>query len=301
MGYTLSEGYSNLSTTDHRQELVQTAGLSIPLVSSTVLSATTALSLSLSATDALSAKGTHGFTFLEGVGMGNDASGLEDSNDVYLTLGASFLRTVQGSAMDLFPRSEVDASAAVSFYPPVLSSDGPGPVATALFSVSIPSPIPHEVIKLGVKGSYVGLGGTFYQVTTARGLFDPVVQSLPGRALISIDYQVPIALLDIPLGYSLGIVGIGCALHLEAAADWSAAPGTFTPDQDVYGGGELVLNLAVGEGQVPVGLGIAVKFDPRFQTPVNWATDLRPYVFVSTDSFASSGVPGRGSATLRLK
>ena len=140
----------------------------------------------------------------------------------------------------------------------------------------------------------MGLGGTFYQVTNARGAFDPVVQSLPGRTLVSLDYQVPIALLDAPLVYSLGLVGIGCGLHVEAAADWDAASRTFSPDSDLYAGAELVLNFGVGEGFFPAGLGIAVKFDPRFQTPVNVMTDVRPYLFLSTDSFAGNGLGARG-------
>jgi hypothetical protein len=175
-GYSLSEGYTNLSATDHRQALVQQLGVSIPLLASVERSTTTALSLSLSATDSLTARGTQGFTFLEGLGIGDAAAGLSDSHDVYFSAGASFLRETEGSAMDLFPRNEVAASAVISAYPPVLSSSGPGAVAHGLVSVSVPSPLAHQVIKLGLKGSYVGLGGTFYQVTTPRGVFDPVIQ-----------------------------------------------------------------------------------------------------------------------------
>ena len=99
----------------------------------------------------------------------------------------------------------------------------------------------------------MGLGGTFYQITNARGAFDPVIQSLSGRTLVSLDYQVPIALLDAPLAYSLGLVGIGCGLHVEAAADWAAATGTFSPDRYLYAGAELVLNFGVGEAFFPAG------------------------------------------------
>ena len=56
MGYSLSEGYTNLSATDHEQELDQQVSLSFPLVSSTKLGNATALSLFTSATDTLRAE-----------------------------------------------------------------------------------------------------------------------------------------------------------------------------------------------------------------------------------------------------
>ena len=184
------------------------------------------MEFSFSVTNSLTARGTRTFSFLEGLGaVDSGASGLSDSNDTYFSVGASFLRVVQGSAMDLFPRSEVSASATISAYPPLLASSGAGAVASGIVSISIPSPVAHQVIKLGMKASYMGLGGTFYQITNPRGAFDPVIQVLSGRALVSLDYQIPIALLDAPLAYSLGLVGIGCGLHVEAAADWEAAIG----------------------------------------------------------------------------
>ncbi len=200
------------------------------------------MSLSVSATDALSARGTQGFTFAQGLGIGT--TGLVYSHDLYLSAGGSFVRTTEDSPIDLFPRSDVRASAVVSVYPPLLSSAGPGAVASGLISVSVPSPFAHQVVELGVNASYNGLGGAFYQVTNPRGAFDPVVQNLPGRTLVSIDYQIPIALLDVPLVYSLGLVGIGCSFHLEAAADWAGTPGTFSPDQDLYAGAEVLLAVS---------------------------------------------------------
>jgi hypothetical protein len=190
--------------------------------------------------------------------------------------------------MDLFPTREVEASTSISAYPPGISASGPGVVASGLAALSIPSPVPHQVVKLGIKASYRGLTGTFYQITNPRGAFDLVTQSLPGRTLLSVDYQVPIALLDVPLFYSLGLVGIGCGFHLEMAADWAAAPAVFLPDHYLYAGAELVLNVAAGESSFPIGVGVSLRFDPRFAAPPDWATDLRPYIFVSSDSFASA-------------
>jgi hypothetical protein len=198
--------------------------------------------------------------------------------------------------MDLFPTREVEASATLSAYPRDISVSGPGVAASGLFSVSLPSPFPRQVIKLGIKASYVGLHGTFYQITNPRGAFDLVTQILPGRTLLSLDYQVPIALLDAPLVYSLGLTGIGCGFHIEAAADWAAAPAAFVPDQYLYTGTELVLKVAAGEESLFVGAGVSFRFDPRFTVPPNWTSDLRPYIFVSTDSFAGTVL---GAMTIR--
>jgi len=288
LGYTLSEGYTNLSPSDHREELRQQISLSFPLVSTLMLSTSTSLTLSTAIDDTLSAAGPQSFPFLDGLGIGAGSSSLSFSHELSATMGLSFVRTVIGSVMDMFPRSEVLASAAFSAYPPWVSATGLAAVASGIFAVAIPSPVPHQVIKAGIKASYVSLNETFYQFTNPRGAFDPVTQSLPGRALVSIDYQIPIALLDVPLVYSLGLIGIGCGFHIEGAANWGASPTVFSPDQDLYAGAELLLIISAGERPFPVGFGVSFRFDPHFAIPVNLASDLRPYIFVSTDSFAGT-------------
>lgn len=283
VGYSLSEGYTDLSPTDHREELSQQLGLSIPLVASQLLSTATSLTLSASVADLLSEESPQPFSFAQGFGSGIARPSLSHQLDA--TLGARFERLEAGSAFELFARQETFASAALSLYPPIVSSTGAGAVASAVFSQSIPSPIPHQAIMLGIKTSYVSFGLPFYQITTARGAFDPTVQYLPGRTLLALDYQIPIALLDQPLFYSLGLIGIGMAFHVEAAADWSTAPLAVVADRELYAGAEVDLKVAVGEQSFPVGIGVSVRFSRDFTTPLDWATDVRPYLSLSTDSF----------------
>ncbi len=290
LAYTLSEGYTNLSPTDHREELRQRVSLSFPLIASTELSTTTALTITTAVNDTLSAASPQVFSFRDGFGARPGSPSISFSHDIDAAAEVGYLRSVIGSPMDLFPTREVEASASLSAYPSGISVSGPGVVASGLISVSIPSPVPHQVIKLGIKTSYVGLKETFYQITNPRGAFDLLAQSLPGRTLLSLDYQVPIALLDAPLIYNLGLVGIGCGFHLEMAADWAAASAVFLPDHYLYAGAELVLNVAAGEASFPIGMGVTLRFDPRFATPPDWATDLRPYIFVSSDSFSSAAL-----------
>ncbi len=288
LGYSLSEGYTNLSPTDHDQELDQQVQLSFPLISSTRLNTATALSVFTAASDTLRAEGSQVFSFLDGLGVGPGAAGLSYSHDIDATIGVGFRRSSIESPMDLFALSQTRASLGVSLYPPVLSATGPGVVTTGLLSVSFPSPLAHQVLQFGLKTSYVSLNETFYQMTNPRGAFDPVIQTMPARTLLSLDYLIPIALLDAPLAYSLGLVGVGCGFHIEAAADWSAAPAVVAADRDVYAGFELVVEVAAGEQTFPVGLGLSFRFDPRFATPPDWGTDLRPYLFISNDSFDST-------------
>ena len=58
VGYSISEGYTNLSPPIIGQELVQQVGLALPLVSFTELSTSTGLGFSFAVTDSLSARGT---------------------------------------------------------------------------------------------------------------------------------------------------------------------------------------------------------------------------------------------------
>ena len=288
LGYSLSEGYTNLSPSDHRQELNQQVSFSFPLVSSTVLSSATALSVFTSVNDSLQVEGQQPFSFLDGLGVGPGSGGLTDAHDIDATVGASFQRSSVDSPMDTFALSRTMATVAVSLYPPAFSSSGPGVVTAGQAAVSFPSIFAHQAVQIGVKASYVSLNESFYQITNPRGAFDPVVQTMPGRTLLSLDYQVPIALLDAPLAYSLGLVGVGCGFHIEAAADWSTAPPVLIVDRDLYAGVELVLVVAAGEQSFPVGVGVSFRFDPRLVTPPDWGTDLRPYIFISNDSFAGT-------------
>ena len=77
-------------------------------------------------------------------------------------------------------------------------------------------------------------------------------------------------------------------------------PSSLVPDRDIYAGVELVLNVSAGEQSFPVGLGLSFRFDPSFTTPPNWSADLRPYIFLSTDSFAGTILGSRPLIRTRI-
>jgi hypothetical protein len=247
--------------------------------------------------DSLLLTGSTPFSFVDGFrGVDQSGAALSFEHDVGLTAGLAFVRRTSGSDFDLFDRNALVASTSEVVYPPALSGTGMGALAQALLSFAFPSPLAHQVVKIGLKSSYATFGGPFQQVTNPRGAFDPVTQLLEGRTLLSLDYQFPLALLDTPLVYSFGLVAIGGVVHVEAAADWSPTTADLLFDRDIYAGMELVFVLSVGEGALPVLVGASVRFDPRFAAPFDWATDIRPYFAFSTDSFAGAGL---ANATLQ--
>jgi hypothetical protein len=306
ISYHLSEGFTTSQWGESLEELQQQIALSFPLVSRTVLQTTTSLVASTGVVDSLLLTGSTPFSFVDGLRRVDPyGAALSFEHDVGLTAGLAFVRRTSGSSFDLFARNELVASTSEVFYPPDLSGTGMGALAQALVSLAYPSPFAHQVVKIGLKASYASFGGPFLQITNPRGAFDPVTQLLAGRTLLSLDYQFPIALLDMPLIYSFGLVAIGGGMHVEAAADWSPTPTALLFDRDIYAGIELVFVLSVGEATLPVLVGASVRFDPFFKTPLDWSTDIRPYVALSTDSFAgvglSSGIIRAPASFIRMR
>ncbi len=293
VSYALSEGFTTSAPGQSREQLQQELALSFPLVSRSLLRTTTNLTASAGVVDSIILRSDVPFDFVDGFTAGQGGSAPSFEHDAGLTAGLAFVNAMWGSDLDLFTRNALVASTSAVFYPPVISGTGLGAFAQGLFSLSFPSPFAHQVVKVGMKTSYETFGDPFIQVTNPRGDFDPVVQVLPGRTLLSVDYQFPIALLDAPLVYVFGLVAIGGGVHVEAAADWNPSPAALVFDAYMYTGTELLLVFSVGESTIPVLVGASVRFDPRLQAPFDWSTDIRPYVAISTDSFAGTGLAGR--------
>jgi Tol biopolymer transport system component len=291
VSYALSEGFATSGSGDSQEELQQQLLFSFPLASDIVLGTMTGLTATTGVVDALLLSSAEPFGFLDGFrGIGPNGTALDFQHDIALVAGLAYTRLEGGSASDLFARNALVLSLSSSLYPPGLSGTGMGALAQGLFSLALPSPLPHQVIKVGLKTSYTTFSNSFIQVTNPRGDFDPVIQSLPGRTLVALDYQFPIALLDAPLFYVFGLTAIGAGAHVEAAADWSPGPGSLVFDRYIYTGLEVLFVISAGEGVFPLLLGTSVRIDSQLSAPFNWATDIRPYVAFSTDSFSGVGL-----------
>ncbi len=168
--YLLSEGFTTAIAGEAREELQQQLSFSFPLVSRTLFRTTTSLAASTGIVDSLLLTGSTPFSFVQGLqGIDQAGAALSFEHDVGLTAGLAFVRTTSGSDFDLFDRNALVASTSEVLYPPVLSGTGIGALAQALLSLAFPSPVAHQVVKVGVKTSYATFGGPFLQITNPRG------------------------------------------------------------------------------------------------------------------------------------
>jgi hypothetical protein len=164
-------------------------------------------------------------------------------------------------------------------------------------ALNFPSPFRHQVIKLGLKAvQYIGSPYARYLdgFTVPRGFPGARSRTLPGGMLASMDYLIPVGLLDLPLPFGLALTAMGAALHVEALADFDAAAPAFSALPYIFEGVDVTLNVAFGEFSFPLGIGIAAAVNTAAPGSFNPATDLGVYVFLGFDSFGSavrSGAP----------
>ena len=71
---------------------------------------------------------------------------------------------------------------------------------------------------------------------------------------------------------------------MEAAADWDFDPAAFQVPW-IYAGAEIVFQIGASNLDLPVGSRHLRAFRSDGRTPFDVSTDLRPYVFLSFDSF----------------
>lgn len=156
--------------------------------------------------------------------------------------------------------------------------------------MNIPSFIPHQVIILEVKSTDV-LGGPFTQFTDSfavpRGFPCPDVRSVPGQALASVDYAIPIALFDQPLAFSLAATGARFAVHAEGIAQWGDAFQGFDIEPFLYVGGDFGLQMAFDAIPFAVMFGVAARINTSAPGSFDPATDIGVYL-----SFGSAGLAG---------
>ncbi|OHD68629.1 MAG: hypothetical protein A2177_15190 [Spirochaetes bacterium RBG_13_68_11] len=160
----------------------------------------------------------------------------------------------------------------------------------------------HLVLRAGVKAAYVSgsLERSSESFAVPRGMFDAETRPLPGRLLASLDLLAPIGLFDQPLFFGLGLLGVSAGVHVEAAGDWDLDPAAFQVPW-ISAGAEVALQIGVSNTDLPVGVGIAARFDPTGTRPFDVSSDLRPYVFLSFDSFRDAWKADGGRMRVQLR
>lgn len=220
-------------------------------------------------------------------------------NSLFVTSGISWQWQRSGGPLDIdFPLA-FSVSLQNGTRLPVLYSPVPESTFTLQAGVNIPSPIPHQVIILGVKSSDVA-GGPFSQYSDSfavpRGFPGPDVRSVPGQALTSIDYAIPIGLFDQPLVFSLAATGARIAVHAEGVARWSGGFQGFSVEPFLYTGGDLTFQMAFNAIPFAVQIGAAARISTSSPGSFDPASDIGIYLAIG-----SAGLAGGANAGLTPK
>ncbi len=216
-------------------------------------------------------------------------------NSLFITSGISWQWQRSGGPVDF--DSPLAASAALENGTrlPVLYSPVPESNFALQAGVNIPSPIPHQVIILGVKSTDV-LGGPFSQYTDSfavpRGFPGPETRNVPGQALASVDYAIPIALLDKPLAFSVAATGARVAVHAEGLAQWGDGFQGFAVEPFLYVGGDFTLQMAFDAIPFGVLIGVAARIDTSAASSFDPVNDIGVYLSIGSVGLAGGLGPG---------
>ncbi len=274
----------------YSQAITTNASLTLPVISDAAFDRTRALSLSLGLQHTAELDSGTPFTFAESLGA--LAGGW--LNSIFVTGGISWLWQRLGGAIDFDPPLAVSASVQNATRLPVLYSPVPESNFALQAGLDVPSLVPHQVIILGVKATEV-LGGPFSRYTDSfavpRGFPGPQVRTVPGQALASIDYAVPIALFDQPLVFSLAATGARFAVHAEGIARWDSSFQAGV-DPSLYVGGDFAFRMVFNAIPFDALVGLAARIDTSAPSSFDPATDLG--IYLSIGSVGLSGGLGAG-------
>ena len=289
LSYSLIEGYS--AAASPALSVSQSAGVTIPLISQYLLGTSTSLSIVPGVADLIELSSSSPFTFSQAFGWRNPA--FTTLHAYALNLGAGFLRIGSTSARELIPEREIEGSATLQYYPTYLSAATSGLDVYGYASFSLPSLLPNQVVRVGVRSGYTTRGRLSASLVPLRGGFlPPGSQGYPGRTLVSLDYLASLALLDVPLPFELNLQGIAGGIHAEGAASWDPAQQAVLPDPNLYVGMDLMgffgLNIL---SPIPIGIGVEARVAPSSIGSFNPSSDLALYFFVGTNSSAPSSLP----------
>jgi len=156
-------------------------------------------------------------------------------------------------------------------------------------SLNVPSFIRHQVLILAMKATDV-LGGPFSHYTDSfavpRGFPGPDVRTVPGQAVASIDYAIPVALLDGPLAFSLAATGLRLAFHAEGVTQWGDGFQGFTAEPFLYVGADFSVQMVFNAIPFDILLGVAARINTSAPGTFDPANDLGVYVSVGSAGLA---------------
>ncbi|HEY9593989.1 MAG TPA: hypothetical protein VHE79_05905, partial [Spirochaetia bacterium] len=198
------------------------------------------------------------------------------------------------SRIELNPVLGVNGRIQATTYLPVLSLATTAVIVDLSATLTVPSPIPHQALKLGVKAEtdVAGLAAPYVDsFTLPRGFPSARTRSAEAGLLASVDYLAPIALLDQPLLLGFALTGLGVSLHAEMIADAGLAVPSLAVSPTLYLGGDVTVRVAFNGLSLPLGIGLAVAVTPG--AALDPARDLGLYLFTGFDSLGNAGWTAR--------
>ena len=278
-------------TDTYSQTVDSSAILTLPVINDTRFDMARALSLSVGVEHLAELDFALPFTFADAAGP----LAPEWQNSIFADSGLSWQWQRSGGPIDFDSPVAVTLAVSNSTRLPVLYSPAPESSFALLVSLNVPSLIRHQVIILGMKATDV-LGGPFSQYTDSfavpRGFPGPDVRSVPGQAVASIDYAIPVALLDRPLAFSLAATGLRLAFHAESVGQWGDGFQGFTMEPFLYVGGDFSLQMAFNAIPFAVLLGAAVRINTSAPGAFDPASDIGIYLSVGSTGLAGGIRPG---------
>ncbi len=275
---------------DYTDSLITNVSLGLPLVAESAFDRQSMLSVSLGLTHRVRLESGAPFTFAQAVGP--LAGGWQST--LFASSGVSFQWQKIGGQIDFAAPLAVTAELQNATLLPALAYPAPESDFTMQLGVNLPSPIPHQVLKLGVKASDV-LGGPFSSFSDSfsvpRGFPGPDVRTVPGQAVASIDYFMPIALLDQPLAFSFAATGAAAAVHVEGIGRWDNSFSGLSVDSSLYVGGDITLLMAFDAVPFAMLIGVAARIDTSAPGSFDPGRDIGVYL-----TFGSQGLAGGARA-----
>ncbi|MGA2764520.1 MAG: hypothetical protein ABSG17_14270 [Spirochaetia bacterium] len=281
-------------SSNYSQTVTSNASLTLPVINSTGFDVSRFFAVSLGLEHLAELDSSTPFTFTDSTGPLSGGW----QNGLFVTSGVSWQLERMGGAIDFNSPFALSGQVQNATRLPVLSY--PAPESDFLFQVglNVPSVFPHQVIKLGVKATEV-FGGPFTQYTDSfavpRGFPGPSTRSVPGQALASIDYAIPIALFDQPLAFSISSTGAGLALHVEGIGRWSAPFQDLSLDPSLYVGGDVTFQMVFNA--IPFGAlaGVAARINTRAPGTFQPGRDIGVYLGIGSQSIANGQSNAGGS------
>jgi hypothetical protein len=299
LSMNLGYGYSPGPAEDlYTQSLSSFLSVTTPLISTSSFDRSQSLSVSAGISYTASLTASAPFNAAGSL----SGAGLSDRSFATVQSGINYSAAVHGGSIDFFPPWQLALALSNTLLPPLLSAAVWGDLAGLEWSANVPSPVPHQVVKLGIKASY-GLGpygSRADSIAVPRSFTDPLSFGAAGRALASVDYLMPIALLDAPLIFGFNLTGLAAGLHVEALGAWGLDPLGLSLSSSLYVGAELMLIVGFFSISSPVCIGAAARIDTANPGSFSAATDFKLYVIMSFDSFRDAvSAPKRASGRPR--